>query len=67
MVDIEVLRQEIKGMSRRSKIYKALKWELKDTGTIRLPKNESFVSFIKIKDKLLIISNKAIYQLKPKK
>jgi hypothetical protein len=28
MVDIEVLRKEIKGMTKRKKIYKALKEEL---------------------------------------
>lgn len=42
-------------------------WDLKNTGIIRLPKNESVVSFCKIKNKLFIISNKAIYQLKLKK
>ena len=42
-------------------------WVLTDTGVIHLPRGEKFVSFMKIKRKLFVLSNKAIYQLKPKR
>jgi len=42
-------------------------WVMKDTGLIRMPRGEKFVSFIKFKRKLIVLSNKAIYQLKLKK
>lgn len=43
------------------------KFELNDTGVIRLPHGEDFVSFMKIKRKLYVLSNKAIYQIKEKR
>jgi len=38
-------------------------WAIKDTGVIRLPRGEKFVSFMKIKRKLFVLSNKAIYEI----
>lgn len=50
-----------------NKINSPIDWTMQDTGVIRLPRNEHFVSFMKIKRKMYILSNKAIYQVKQKK
>jgi hypothetical protein len=39
------------------------KWCLCDTGVVRLPRGEKFISFMKIKRIPYVISNKAIYKL----
>jgi len=41
-------------------------WDLKDTGVIRLPRGERFVSYIKIKKRMYVLSNKAMYEIIPK-
>ena len=41
-------------------------WILKDTKVVRLPRGETFVSFMKIKRRLYVLSNKAIYKLTTK-
>lgn len=38
-------------------------WVLKDTGVIKLPRGENFVSFIKARRRLLVLTNKAVYKL----